>query len=544
MLLAFASALFALLAYLTVRRTRNVDALTKIDAIQILRSETDNIKSSSDEHSRSLRKEINDTLVNFQESTVTAVGTLSVNINDRLRDFGTRLHDSANQIETRVEGIGIKLNNDLAQQGTEANANRDALRRLVEERLNDATAKQTVAARELREELSGSFHTLGSNVSTTLDQSAQLQKERLAETTKALEALTEKHEKTQDALRQSVETRLDAIRLESATKLDEMRITVDEKLQNTLDTRLGESFNKIVEQLNKVYEQIGEMKTLASSVGNLNNMLSNVKIRGMFGEVQLALLIEEFLTPDQYIKNAQVKDNSSERVEYAIRFRVGVDGEELLLPIDAKFPREDYEHLMEASETGDVLLIAKFRKQLEARIKASAKDIKAKYVSPPRTTEFAILFIPTESLYAELLRQPGLLEHLQRECSVILAGPTTFSAILHAFRMNFHSLALAKQSSEVWKVLSAVKTEFGSYNKVVSTLERQLRSASNSVENLGLRTKLMGKKLRTLEALPDDGSAQKLLGLEAEDLADDDDDEETILDASSEILLPESALTR
>jgi DNA recombination protein RmuC len=242
--------------------------------------------------------------------------------------------------------------------------------------------------------------------------------------------------------------------------------------------------------------------------------------------VQLTMLIEEFLTPDQYVKNAQLKDHGADRVEYAIKFKGGA-GEDLLLPVDAKFPRADYERLIEASELGDPQTVQNFRRLLENRIKLCAKDIKDKYICPPRTTDFAILFLPTESLYAEALRLPGLFEHLQRECHVTLAGPTTFSAILNAFRMNFHSQALAKQTSEIWRVLRAVRTEFSRYNNVVGSLDRQLRAAANSVESLGRRTRAMDRKLQTVEVLPDDGSAQELLGLEDQNIELDDDAEYT-----------------
>ena len=523
-ILAAVGTLFAWLTYQQVSRNKaSPEALTKIDAIQIWRAETDTLKSAGDEQARNLRKEIGDNLAKYQESTVSVVDKLSNSITEKTRDFGERLDRGVTQIDVRVEGMSNKLNADLAQLGVEANSNRDALRQLIESKLEDSISKQTFAAGQLRDELSKSFRTLGTDVEKTLEASNQQQKEKLEGTNKALTSLTEQHTKAQESLRQTVESRLDAIRSENAAKLDEMRVTVDEKLQTTLDNRLTESFSKIVDQLSKVYEQLGEMKSLASNVGNLNNALSNVKIRGTFGEIQLALLIDEFLTTDQYVKNAQVKDHSAERVEYAIKFKVGADGEELLLPVDAKFPREDYEHLLEAIEAGDPPLISRFRKQLENRIKGNAKDIKDKYINPPRTTDFAILFVPTESLYAEILRQPGLFEYLQRECHVTLAGPTTFSAILNAFRMNFHSLALAQKTSEVWRVLSAVRTEFGKYNKVVSALDRQLRTASNSVENLGKRTKAMDRKLRAVELLPNDGSAEKLLGLEEADIADDDD---------------------
>jgi DNA recombination protein RmuC len=225
------------------------------------------------------------------------------------------------------------------------------------------------------------------------------------------------------------------------------------------------------------------------------------------------MLLQDFLSPTQYIKDAQVRENSGERVEYAIRLPLA-DGDDMLLPVDAKFPREDHEHMIAAHEAGDTALADHFRKQLENRIKAFAKDICRKYINPPRTTERAIMFLPTESLFAEVLRQPGLFEYVQRECNVMLAGPTTFAAILHAFQVNHRSMAIAKQSSEVWKVLSAVRTEFKKYNETVTKVARQLSTAAGSVAELDKRTRLMDRALKSVETLPDDGSAARLLGID------------------------------
>ena len=272
-----------------------------------------------------------------------------------------------------------------------------------------------------------------------------------------------------------------------------MRQTVDEKLHSTLETRLGESFNRVVEHLARVHEGLGEMKSLASNVGDLRSVLTNVKVRGTFGEVQLEMLLEQFLTPDQYVKNAQVKDNSGERVEFAVRFPGKGAGAEVLLPIDAKFPRETFDRLLEASQTGDEEQVRACRKQLETQIRAFAKDIGSKYINTPRTTDFAILFLPTEGLYAEMLRQVGIFEFLQREHKVTLAGPTTLSAILNAFQMGFRSLAIEKRSGEVWQILGAVQSEFKKYNEVVDKLGNQLSTAARSVENLGTRTKAMNR---------------------------------------------------
>ena len=367
--------------------------------------------------------------------------------------------------------------------------------------------------------LGGNFHRLGARVADSLAEAGQIQKERLDNVTGALTGLTEKLEKAQDSLRTAVESRLDAIRQESATKLEEMRQTVDEKLQTTLESRLGESFNRVVEQLERVHKGIGEMQTLAANVGDLRNVLTNVKVRGTYGEVQLALLLEQFLSPDQFVKNASVRPDGTERVEYAIKFPA--DGEQVLLPIDFKFPREDYDHLQQAIAAGDNKLAAQFRRDLENKIKGCAKDISSKYINPPHTLEFAILFIPTESLYAEVLRQPGLFELLQRDYRVMIAGPTNLAALLTSFQMGFRSLALQKRSSEVWQLLGAIKGEFDRYGSVVNTLSRQLSTASNSVESLGRRTRSMSRKLKDVEVLPDQQAAQELLGFAADDDIDE-----------------------
>jgi DNA recombination protein RmuC len=396
--------------------------------------------------------------------------------------------------------------------GEIAATNREALRGVIEQKLDASTAAHSDAAHNLREELNSSFLRMRQSVSETLEQMSGQQRERLGETKQALETLTERHSQTAEQLRVTIEGRLDMLRTENSAELEKVRATVDEKLQTTLEKRLDESFGRVVEQLNKAYEVFGEMRTISANVGDLKNVLTNPKLRGTFGEVQIAMLLQDFLSPSQYIKDAQVKENTSERVEYAIRLPMG-DGDEMLLPVDAKFPREDHEHMLAALEDGDMALVEHFRKQLENRVKACAKDISRKYINPPRTTERAILFLPTESLFAEVLRLPGLFEYVQRECNVMLAGPTTFAAILHSFQVNHRSMAIAKQSSEVWKILSAVRSEFKKYNDTVSKVARQLNTAAGSVVELGNRTRLMDRALKGVETMPDDGRSAKLLGL-------------------------------
>jgi len=478
---------------------------------RLMRDESEQIHKSGDDQARGLRQELGENLRGFQETTLRGFRDLGDRLEAQVKEFGTKLDGGIIAIHDRSAAIAVKLDQVIARMGEEASRNGDTLRQSIEVKLDDASTKQSTAAREFREEMTGSFRQLGASIAETLGTISEHQKERLEKVTAALDLMSEKQERTQVALKQTVEGRLDAIRVENATKLDEMRQTVDEKLHATLESRLGESFNRVVEQLERVHKGIGEMQTLAAGVGDLKKVLSNVRVRGTFGEVQLATLLEQFLSPEQFIKNAQVKENSQERVEYAIRLPGRDSGEDVLLPVDAKFPLEDYERLVSASEEGDAVAVAEASKELEIRVRSFARTIRDKYISTPRTTEFAILFLPTESLYAEILRRPGLFEQLQRECHVVLTGPTTFTALLNALQIGFRSLAIEKRSSEVWKILGAVGNEFGKYNEVVDKLSKQLGTAAKSVENLGIRTRAMNRKLRDVEKLPED-TAQILLG--------------------------------
>jgi DNA recombination protein RmuC len=538
--------LFAALAFRTARRLELVAAseapLTRVEAIGLLREEGDRIRLSGEQQGSALRQELGGQLAQFQTGAVNAVGALSNEIMGRIREFGERLETSNKTVEGRVEGIGMKLNSDIARMGVEAATNREALRQVVESKLDTATKDQATAARDSREELGASFQRLRQGVADSMREASDQQKERLDNTQRALDGLKAQQSQAAEQLRATVEGRLDTLRQENTTKLEDMRRTVDEKLQSTLETRLSQNFHSIVEHLNKAREVFGEMRTISASVGNLNNVLTNPKLRGTFGEVQLAMLLEDFLAPGQYVKDAQVKEHSGERVEYAVRLPAA-DGEEVLLPVDAKFPKEDHEHMVAAIEAGDAKLAEFFRTKLESRIKACAKDICKKYINPPRTTERAILFLPTESLFAEVLRQPGLFDYVHRECHVLIAGPTTFAAILYGFQMNYRSVALEKRSSEVWKMLGAVRTEFSNYDEVVRKLGNQLRTASNSVESLGRRARVMDRKLREVETLPNDGSAQKMLGLDGDGDAAEAREDEVVLtsDISSDIVVGNTA---
>lgn len=392
----------------------------------------------------------------------------------------------------------------------------------MESRLEALGERQGAAAKELREALTGSFGQTSEMLTANLKDLGEHQKERLDTLIAELKALSEKQGQAAEALRLTVEGRLDHLRAENSAKLDEMRKTVDEKLQSELEKRLGESFRTVSEQLERVHAGLGEMQNLATGVGDLKKVLTNVKTRGSWGEVQLDLLLEQFLAPDQYIAQAAVKANSAEKVDFAIRFASREGEGELLLPIDAKFPQEDYQRLLEASERGEVEAVQKAAAALERSIKDSAKSIAEKYINPPVTTDYAILFLPTEGLFAEVLRRPGLQEQIQRDWRVTIAGPTTLTSLLNAFQMGFRSLAIQKRSGEVWKILSAVRGEFAKHGEVVERLKRQLDTASKTIDALGTRTNAMNRTLRGVEALPQ-AESQSLLGLAAPGESEDGD---------------------
>ena len=356
----------------------------------------------------------------------------------------------------------------------------------------------------------------------SFDRFGAQQKERLEAVTSGLTALTDRHEKAQEALKQVVENRLDAIRIENAGKLDEMRKTVDERLQTTLEARLGQSFQIVSEQLQKVSVGLGEMQQLASGVGDLKRVLTQVRPRGMWGEAQLGSLLEDFLAADQFVRNASVREGSLERVEFAIRLPRLTDGHsEVLLPIDAKFPHEDFERLVAAAEIADVAAVDDASRALERTVRVKAKEIKDKYIIPPNTTDYAVMYLPSEALYAEVARRPGLIESLSRECSVMIAGPSTLTALLNAIRVGFRSALIHRQAGEISKLLQRVHSEFNKYGDAVSTAYKRARSTVDAIEKLQTRQNVMGRALRGVDLLAADtpiDAASMLLELETKDL--------------------------
>jgi DNA recombination protein RmuC len=345
---------------------------------------------------------------------------------------------------------------------------------------------------------------------------ASEQQQRFAEMLgQRLADLTQRNEQRIAEMRVTLESSLAKLQADNAQKLDQMRATVDEKLHATLETRLTESFGHVAAMLAQVHQGLGDMSKLAADVGGLQRVLTNVKSRGVFGEVQLAALLEQVFAPDQYASNVATVPGSNERVEFAVRFP-GTHGEApVWLPIDAKFPREDYERLLDAQERADLETARLAGDALERRVRQEAARICDKYIAAPHTTEFAILFLPTEGLYAEVLRRPGLVESLQRDCRIAIAGPTTLLALMTSFQMGFRTLAIQERSSEVWRTLGAVKTEFGKFGAVLEAVKKKLDEASNKIEETGRRTRVLTRKLREVEALPREDS-QQLLGLEVD----------------------------
>ena len=326
-----------------------------------------------------------------------------------------------------------------------------------------------------------------------------------------LSGLSESNARRMAEVRQTLEAQLAQLQTTNAAKLDEMRATVDEKLQTTLQARLGESFKQVADRLEQVHKGLGEMQTLAQGVGDLKHLLTNVKTRGIFGEAQLASLLEQVLVSDQYAAQVATRPGSKNVVDFAIKLPgKSENGAPLWLPIDAKFPNEDYERLLDAQQRADVAGAEAAGKALELRIRLEAKSMVEKYVEPPHTTDFAILFLPTEGLYAEVLRRPGLMESLQRDHRVTLAGPTTLLAMLSSLQMGFRTLALEKRSSEVWQVLGAVKTEFEKFGGVLAKVKSQTQTVLNTLDNAETRSRAMGRALKKVEALSDD-QAQVLI---------------------------------
>ena len=382
----------------------------------------------------------------------------------------------------------------------------------IREEFRLAREESAHAARNLREEVSAGQKASMDTQVKTIGEMRKSQSDQLGSIAQRIQELTASNRSELETLRITVDAQLKHLQESNEKKLDQMRETVDEKLQSTLEKRLGESFKLVSERLEAVQHGLGEMQSLATGVGDLKRMLTNVKTRGTWGEVQLSAILEQILTPDQYGKNVNIKDGTQESVEYAVRLPGGDDEPEscVWMPIDSKFPQEDYLRLVESADAADADGVQKATASLIRSINNSAKEIRDKYIDPPKTTDFAIMFLPTEGLYAEVLRQPGQVERIQQDFRIVIAGPTTLSAILNSLRVGFRTLAIEKRSSEVWKVLAAVKTEFGKFGDVLGKVKRQLKTASNTINQTEVRTRAMERKLRTVEELPAEETTEVL----------------------------------
>lgn len=423
------------------------------------------------------------------DTLVKTVGELGEAQSQRLEDVTRSVNDLTQSNETSIENI----------------------RKSTDERIKSLQTSNENSLNQIRQTVTEQLQTTSDTLVKTVGELGKAQTDQLTNSTKAINDLTQSNKASIDDVRTMVDQRLQDMQTSNENKLDEMRKTVDEQLHSTLEKRLGESFNIVSKRLEDVQRGLGEMRNLATGVGDLKRVLTNVKARGTWGEVQLGTLLEDILTPDQYGTNVKLHENSHEEVEYAIRLPGNDDGPDscVWLPIDSKLPLADYERLAAAT---DAIAEDKAVQALTRVVRAEAKKIQEKYISPPRTTDFAIMFLPTEGLYAEVLRVPGLITELLQSYRIVVAGPTTLAAILSSLRMGFRTLAIEKHSSEVWEVLGAVKSEFGKFGGVMDKLKRQLNTAAKTVDETGVRTRAMERRLRTVEELPaEEASAQ--LGL-------------------------------
>lgn len=397
----------------------------------------------------------------------------------------------------------LKLRETLDQAG-------QALKMENSAKLEAIREENAVAAKQQRQELGQSLQNFNDSVLKGMTEMGQLLKDQMESFARQMQQLTDSNTQQQEALRQAVETKLRDIQTDNAKQLEQMRATVDEKLQGTLEARLGASFKQVSERLEQVHKGLGEMQTLATGVGDLKRVLTNIKSRGDWGEIRLEALLEHALAPEQYARNVKLGDIGGEVVEFALRLPGRGNGEEVWLPIDAKFPLTVYESLVAAQEAAQSEAVQAAAKRLVDSVRANARDISSKYLRPPKTTDFAVMFLPNEGLYAEVLRQPGLAESIQREFRVVIAGPTTFAALLNSLQMGFRTLAIQQRSSEVWRLLGAVKTEFNKFGTILEGVKKKLDQASHTMDDAARRSRAIERHLRQVEALPEGSGVLEL----------------------------------
>jgi DNA recombination protein RmuC len=481
LLLSAALLILALQVVLLLRSGKN-DLATPL--LQMQHDLEQQLQQTNERTERELRQEV-------QASAQSTRQELSAHLSQFQQAFATQLTGMATLQNTQIDGFAQQL-----AKLVEANARQlESMRQAIGEQAKSGRDEQAVALKHLGD---------------TLNQ--------------ALSTLAESNTQRMSEVRNTLENKLRELQADNGARLEEMRKTVDEKLHATLEQRLGESFRLVSDRLEKVHQGLGEMQQLALGVGDLKRVLTNVKTRGTWGEFQLGTLLEQMLTPDQYQKNVETVPGSGERVEFAIKLPGQDDGgRPVWLPVDAKFPKEQYERLVDAAEHADADGVAVAGKELERAVRSEAKTICEKYVSPPLTTDFAIMFLPTEGLYAEIMRRPGLADEIQRLHRVTISGPSTLAALLNSLQMGFRTLALEKRSSEVWQVLGAVKTEFSKFGDVLAATKATLEKAARNIEQAETRSRVMARKLKTVEALPAD-TAQRLLGPDTLEVEGEPDD--------------------
>jgi DNA recombination protein RmuC len=442
------------------------------------------LEKQAAESSKALREEVVGTLTKISESMSNTLKDLSAAEKVQLDTFSAQLTELTRSTSGSLDTMRVQ-----------ASAN----------------------AKELREEIVKALTGISETTARTMGELGKTQKSQLDAMAAAMNQLSETNAAKLETVRSTVETKLQMLQTDNAKQLENMRQTVDEKLQGTLEKRLGESFRQVSERLEQVHKGLGEMQTLATGVGDLKKVLTNVKTRGTWGEIQLGALLEQVLSAEQYVRNASTREGA-ERVEFAVKLP-GQNGDApVLLPVDAKFPVEDYQRLLDAQERADAEGIDMAGRQLETRIKACARDIRDKYINPPASTDFGILFLPIEGLFAEVIRRPGLAECIQRDCRVVIAGPTTLWSILNSLQMGFRTLAIQKRSSEVWTLLGAVKTEWTKYGEVLDAVQKRINQASETIEKAKVRTRAIGRKLRNVQEMPiEESSALLSLPREGED---------------------------
>jgi DNA recombination protein RmuC len=463
-----------------VQRMMDVASMQK-GQLDTFSGQLSSFAKASGERLDAVRAESATTAKQLREEVVTTLSSISETITKTMTELAsaqkTQFEAFANQLATFAKASG--------------------------ERLDGVRAESATGAKQLREEVVTTLKSISETMAATMKDLAVAEKVQLESISLAIGKFSDSSEKKLEAVRVTVEAKLQSMQVDNAKQLEQMRQTVDEKLQGTLEKRLGESFKQVSERLEQVHKGLGEMQTLATGVGDLKKVLTNVKTRGTWGEMQLGALLEEVLNPDQFSANVATK-GGNERVEFAVKFpgQSGDKEEIVWLPIDAKFPVEDYQRLIEAQEKTDVEGVDLAGKQLENRVKACAKDICEKYLNPPKTTDFGILFLPIEGLFAEVIRRPALAEIIQREFRVVIAGPTTLWSILNSLQMGFRTLSIQKRSIEVWNLLAGVKTEWTKYGDVLDVVQQKLHQASDTLEKAKVRSRAVGRKLKDVQELP------------------------------------------